>query len=102
MDQNKAIKFLYNLSYKLNKFYKSNSKKKLIINNKSKRKEKFNPVTNFDKSFEKMIRAYIVKSFPKDGIIGEEFKVALGVVKLFKFGAETAFIKLLFLVTKLF
>ena len=32
------------------------------------------PVTNFDKSFEKMIRAYIVKSFPNDGIIGEEFK----------------------------
>ena len=74
MDQNKAIKFLYNLSSKLNKFYKSNSKKKLIINNKSKRKKIFNPVTNFDKSFEKMIRAYIVKSFPYDGIIGEEFK----------------------------
>ena len=74
MDQNKAIKFLYNLSSKLNKFYKSNSKKKLIINNKSKRKKIFNPVTNFDKSFEKMIRAYIVKSFPNDGIIGEEFK----------------------------
>ena len=51
MDQNKAIKFLYNLSSKLNKFYKSNSKKKLIINNKSKRKKIFNPVTNFDKSF---------------------------------------------------
>ena len=74
MDQNKAIKFLYNLSSKLNKFYKSNSKKKLIINNKSKRKKIFNPVTNFDKGFEKMIRAYIVKSFPNDGIIGEEFK----------------------------
>ena len=74
MDHNKAIKFLYNLSSKLNKFYKSNSKKKLIINNKSKRKKIFNPVTNFDKSFEKMIRAYIVKSFPDDGIIGEEFK----------------------------
>ena len=28
----------------------------------------------FDKSFEKLIRAYIVKSFPDDGIIGEEFK----------------------------
>merc|ERR1711991_717193 len=63
-----AIKFLYNLSSKLNKFYKSNSKKK------SKRKKIFNPVTNFDKGFEKMIRAYIVKSFPNDGIIGEEFK----------------------------
>ena len=61
MDQNKAIKFLYNLSSKLNKFYKSNSKKKLIINNKSKRKKTFNPVTNFDKNFEKMIRAYLLK-----------------------------------------
>ena len=39
-----------------------------------KRKKIFNPVTNFDKGFEKMIRAYIVKSFPNDGIIGEEFK----------------------------
>ena len=74
MDQNKAIKFLYNLSFKLNKFYKLNSKKKLVINNKSNRKKTFNPVTNFDKSFEKMIRANIVKSFPDDGIIGEEFK----------------------------
>ena len=55
MDQNKAIKFLYNLSSKLNKFYKSNSKKKLIINNKSKRKKIFNPVTNFDKGFEQML-----------------------------------------------
>ena len=48
MDQNKAIKFLYNLSSKLNKFYKSNSKKKLIISNKSKRNKIFNPVTNFE------------------------------------------------------
>ncbi len=74
MDHNKAIKFLSNLSLKLNKFYRLNSKKKLIINNKSKRKKIFNPVTNFDKSFEKMIRDNIMKSFPYDGIIGEEFK----------------------------
>ena len=74
MDHNKAIKFLSNLSFELNKFYRLNSKKKIIINNKSKRKKIFNPVTNFDKSFEKMIRANIMKSFPYDGIIGEEFK----------------------------
>ena len=74
MDHNKAIKFLYNLSNKLSKFYISNSKKKIIINNKSKRKKVFNPVTNFDKNFEKMIRAKIMKLFPNDGIIGEEFK----------------------------
>ena len=74
MDHNKAIKFLYRLSLKLNKFYRLNSKKKLIINNKSKQKKIFNPVTNFDKNFEKLIRANIIKAFPHDGIIGEEFK----------------------------
>ena len=74
MDYNKAIKFLSNLSFKLNKFYRLNSKKKIITKNKSKRKKIFNPVTNFDKSFEKMIRTNITKSFPYDGIIGEEFK----------------------------
>ncbi len=74
MDHNKAIKFLYTLSSKLNTFYRLNYKKKLVINNKSKNKEIFNPVTNFDKNFEKMIRSNIIKSFPHDGIIGEEFK----------------------------
>ena len=74
MDYNKAIKFLYRLSTKLNKFYRLNSNKKLVINNKSKKKKIFNPVTNFDKNFEKMIRTNIIKSFPNDGIIGEEFK----------------------------
>ena len=74
MDHNKAIKFLSNLSFKLNNFYRLNSKKKIIIKNKSIRKKIFNPVTNFDKIFEKMIRTNIMKSFPNDGIIGEEFK----------------------------
>ena len=74
MDHNKAIKFLYKLPSELNKFYRSNSKKKLTIHNKSKKKKLFNPVTNFDKNFEKLIRASIMKSFPQDGIIGEEFK----------------------------
>ena len=74
MDHNKAIKFLYTLSSKLNTYYKVNSNKKLIVNNKSKKKKIFNPVTNFDKNFEKMIRTNIIKSFPFDGIIGEEFK----------------------------
>ena len=74
MDHNKAIKFLYTLSSKLNTYYKLNANKKLIVNNKSKKKKIFNPVTNFDKNFEKMIRTNIIKSFPFDGIIGEEFK----------------------------
>ena len=78
MDHNKAIKFLHTLSSKLNKFYRFNSKKKLVISNKSKKKKIFNPVTNFDKNFEKMIRANIIKSFPYDGIIGEEFKEKKG------------------------
>ncbi len=78
MDHNKAIKFLYKLSSKLNKFYRLNYNKKLIINNKSKRKKLFNPVTNFDKNFEKMIRTNIIKLFPLDGIIGEEFKEKKG------------------------
>ena len=74
MDHNKAIKFLYTLPSKLNTFYRSNAKKKLVINNKSKNKKIFNPVTNFDKNFEKLIRSNIIRSFPHDGIIGEEFK----------------------------
>ena len=74
MDHNKLIKFLYTLSSKLNTFYRLNSNKKLIVNNKSKKKKIFNPVTNFDKNFEKLIRKNIIKLFPYDGIIGEEFK----------------------------
>ena len=74
MDHNKAIKFLHILRSKLNTFYRLNSKKKLVINNKSEKEKIFNPVTNFDKNFEKMIRANIIKTFPYDGIIGEEFK----------------------------
>ena len=69
MDHNKAIKFLHTLSSKLNKYYKLNSNKKLVINNKSKKKKIFNPVTNFDKNFEKMIRTNIAKSFPYCQII---------------------------------
>jgi len=73
MNYNKPLKLLKNLPNKLNNFYNKNSKFSLNINNKSKNKKNFNPVTNLDKAFEKFIRHIIVKQFPKDGILGEEF-----------------------------
>ena len=70
----KSFIFLKNLSTKINKFYNSNLKISIVIKNKSKNKKNFNPVTNFDKALEKLIRSSISKSFPLDSIIGEEFK----------------------------
>ena len=70
----KPLVFLKGLPNKLNRFYFKKSKSSLVINNKSKERKKFNPVTNFDRSFEKLIRSLISKSFPKESIIGEEFK----------------------------
>ena len=70
----KPFYFLKSLPYTINKFYKKNSKVGLVIKNKSKGRKSFNPVTNLDKSFERLIRSMISKSFPKDSIIGEEFK----------------------------
>ena len=74
MDYNKPFNFLKNLPPKLNLFYKKKSKSGLIVSNKSKSKKDFDPVTNFDKAFEKYIRSLINKKFPKDSIIGEEFE----------------------------
>ena len=74
MDYNKPFNFLKNLPPKLNLFYKKKSKSGVIVNNKSKTKKDFDPVTNFDKAFEKYIRSLINKKFPKDSIIGEEFE----------------------------
>ena len=73
MDYNKPFNFLKNIAPKLNLFYKKKSKSGLVVNNKSKSKKDFDPVTNFDKAFEKYIRSLINKKFPKDSIIGEEF-----------------------------
>ena len=73
MDYNKPFNFLKSLSPKLNLFYKKKSKSGLVVSNKSKSKKDFDPVTNFDKAFEKYIRSLINKKFPKDSIIGEEF-----------------------------
>ena len=74
MDYNKPFNFLKNLPPKLNSFYKIKSKSGLVVSNKSKSKKDFDPVTNFDKAFEKYIRSLINKKFPKDSIIGEEFE----------------------------
>ena len=74
MDFKKTYNFLKVLPFKLNSFYKKKSKNALIVNNKSKSSKNFDPVTNFDRAFEKYIRSIIHKKFPKDSIIGEEFK----------------------------
>jgi len=73
MNYSKPFKLLKNLPNKLNNFYNKNSKSSLKISNKSKNKKKFDPVTNLDKAFEKLIRNIITKQFPKDAILGEEF-----------------------------
>ncbi len=74
MNYKKPFNFLKNLPLKLNLFYKKKSKLGVIVSNKSRSKKDFDPVTNFDKAFEKYIRSLIIKRFPKDSIIGEEFK----------------------------
>ncbi len=74
MELKKPFIFLKSIPKKLNRFYAKKSKLTIVVNNKSKNKKNFNPVTNFDKSFEKYIRSLIQKNFPKDGIIGEEFR----------------------------
>ena len=74
MNYNKSFNFLRNLPGKLNSFYLKKSSAGVIVNNKSKSKKDFDPVTNFDKAFERYIRSLINKNFPKDSIIGEEFE----------------------------
>ena len=74
MEYKKPYKLLKSMPVKLNAFYKKKSSSGLIINNKSKSYKDFDPVTNFDKAFEKYIRLIINKTFPKDSITGEEFK----------------------------
>ena len=77
MNYSKPFKLLKSLPNKLNNFYNKNSKSSLKIDNKSKDKKKFDPVTNLDKDFEKFIRNSIIKQFPKDAILGEEFSEKL-------------------------
>jgi len=73
MNYDKPLNLLKNLPRKLNNFYSKNSKYSFKVNNKSKNKKIYDPVTNLDKAFEKFIRNIIVKQFPKDAILGEEF-----------------------------
>ena len=73
MNYNKRLNLLRDLPKRLDDFYVKNLKHVLKINNKSKNKKIYDPVTNLDKAFEKFIRHIIVKHFPKDSIVGEEF-----------------------------
>jgi len=73
-DQLKYYNFLNSLPKKINKLYFSKLKGKFKLNNKSKKRNGFDPVTNIDKALEFFLRKEITKKFPKDGIIGEEFK----------------------------
>ena len=69
----KYYKFLNSLPKKLNQIYFFKLKGKFKLNNKSKKKSGFDPVTNTDRAFEIFLRKEILKAFPNDGIIGEEF-----------------------------
>ena len=69
----KYYKFLNSLPKKLNYVYFSKLQGKFKLNNKSKKKNGFDPVTNIDRAFELYLRKEIIKKFPNDGIIGEEF-----------------------------
>ena len=69
----KYYKFLNSLPKKLNKLYFFKLKGKFKLNNKSKKKSGFDPVTNIDRAFEVFLRKEILKNFPNDGIVGEEF-----------------------------
>ena len=73
-DQLKYYKFLNSLPKKINTLYFGKLKGKFKLNNKSKKRNGFDPVTNIDRALEFFLRKEITKKFPKDGIIGEEFK----------------------------
>ena len=68
------FKFLNSLPKKIDKIYFKKLEGKFKLKNKSQNKNKFDPVTNIDKALELFLRKEISKKFPKDGIIGEEFK----------------------------
>ena len=74
-DRLNYYKFLNLLPKKINKLYFGKLKGKFMLNNKSKKRNGFDPVTNIDKAFELFLRKEITKNFPEDGIVGEEFKI---------------------------
>ena len=73
-EKKRIYNFLNKIPKKLNKFFKDRSSSSLVVNNKSSKGNDYDPVTNFDKAFEKFIRFEINKNFPTHSIIGEEFK----------------------------
>ena len=73
-DKLNYYKFLNSLPKKIDKLYFKKLKGKFKLKNKSKKKNGFDPVTNIDKAIEFFLRKEIKKKFPKDGIVGEEFK----------------------------
>tara|TARA_Y100000590_G_scaffold76231_1_gene84344 strand:+ start:621 stop:1418 length:798 start_codon:yes stop_codon:yes gene_type:complete len=73
-DKLNYCKFLNSIPKKINKLYFKKLEGKFKLKNKSKKRKGFDPVTNIDKAIEIFLRKEISKKFPKDGIIGEEFK----------------------------
>ena len=73
MNYNKPFSLLKKFPKKLNNFYIKKSKNAFKVYNKSKNKKIYDPVSSLDKAFEKFIRHIIVKKFPKDAILGENF-----------------------------
>ena len=73
-DQLKYYKFLNSLPKKINKLYFGKLRGKFKLNNKSNKKNGFDPVTNIDRALELFLRKEITRRFPKDGVVGEEFK----------------------------
>jgi len=73
-DQLKYYKFLNSLPKKLNKLYFSKLKGKFKLNNKSKKKNGFDPVTNIDKAIEFFLRKEIKKSFLKMELLVKNLK----------------------------
>ena len=74
-DRLKYYKFLNSIPKKINRLYFGKLKGRFKLNNKSKKRNGFDPVTNIDRAFELFLRKEILKKFPKDGIIGEELKI---------------------------
>jgi len=73
-NQLKYYKFLNSLPKKINKLYFRKLRGKFKLNNKSKKRNGFDPVTNIDRTLELFLRKEITRRFPKDGIVGEEFR----------------------------
>jgi len=73
-DKLNYYKFLNSLPKKINELYFRKLRGKFKLNNKSNKKNGFDPVTNIDRALELFLRKEITKKFPKDGIVGEEFK----------------------------